>query len=306
MHAPEQSRFDALYQKHLIALKLHGHAVKTIEAYSRAIRRLAQCLHRCPDDVTKDELESHFASLLETHSWSTIKLDRNGIRFFFENVLDKKLPWLDLIKAPKTQRLPDVLTQAEIATIIRATRRFDFQCFWFVTYSLGLRLSETLNLEVGDIDAQRQHVHVRHGKGAKDRFVILPAMTLAVLRKLWCSHKHPRLLFPGQPPADGAPPPKVMDRGNVQKGFKRAVVDVGIHKHVSIHSLRHSYATHMIEFGLNLRAVQVQLGHGCPKTTARYVHITEKSTGDAQTLIDGLIGELAVVLRRTPDFHRER
>ena len=196
MHAPEQSRFDALYQKHLIALKLHGHAVKTIEAYSRAIRRLAQCLHRCPDDVTKDELESHFAPLLETHSWSTIKLDRNGIRFFFENVLDKKLPWLDLIKAPKTQRLPDVLTQAEIATIIRATRRFDFQCFWFVTYSLGLRLSETLNLEVGDIDAQRQHVHVRHGKGAKDRFVILPAMTLAVLRKLWCSHKHPRLLFP--------------------------------------------------------------------------------------------------------------
>jgi integrase len=306
MLASDPSRFDSLYQKHLTALKLHGHADKTIEAYSRAIRRLAECLRRCPDDVTKDELESHFASLLETHSWSTIKLDRNGIRFFFDNVLEKKLPWLDLIKGPKTQRLPDILTHTEIARIIRGTRRFDFRCFWFVTYSLGLRLVEALNLEVGDIDAERMRVHVRYGKGTKDRFVIMPAMTLAVLRKLWCSHKHPRLLFPARPPTDGAPTPNVLPRANVQKGFKRAVTDVAIHKHVSIHSLRHSYATHMIEAGLNLRAVQEQLGHGCPKTTARYVRITEKSSGDAQALIDGLIGELSNVLRRTPDFHRER
>jgi integrase len=188
MHAHEKSRFDSLYQIHLTALKLRGHADKTIEAYARAVRRLAERLDRCPTDVSRQELHDHFASLLETHAWATIKLDRNGIRFFFEEVLDKALPWIDLIKAPKTQRLPDILTQQEIARITRATRRFDFKCFWFVTYSLGLRLGETLNLEVGDIDAERQRVHVRLGKGAKDRFVILPAMTLAVLRKLWASH----------------------------------------------------------------------------------------------------------------------
>lgn len=298
MHASEQSRFDTFYHKHLTTLKLHGHADKTIEAYARGVRRLADRLDRCPTDVTKDELDTHFAKLLDTHAWATIKLDRNGIRFFYEQVLDKKLPWIDLIKAPKTQRLPDVLTHTEIANIIQATRRFDYRCFWFVTYSLGLRLGETLNLQIGDIDAERGHVHVRHGKGAKDRFVSLPTTTLAVLRKLWSSHRHPRLLFPGRPAPDQPPAPKVMDRGSLQKGFKRAVLDAGIHKRVSIHSLRHSYATHMIEAGLNLRAVQEQLGHACPNTTARYVRITEKSTGDAQAMINGLVAELVTVIRR--------
>jgi site-specific recombinase XerD len=125
MHAHEKSRFDALYQKHLTALKLRDHADMTIEAYARAVRRLAERLGRCPTDVTKQELDEYFAQLLQTHAWATIKLDRNGIRFFFEEVLGKKLPWIDLIEAPKTQRLPDVLTQQEIARIIRATRRFE-------------------------------------------------------------------------------------------------------------------------------------------------------------------------------------
>ncbi len=298
MHAHEKSRFDSLYQKHLTTLKLRGHADKTIEAYARAVRRLAERLDRCPTEVSKQALDEHFARLLQTHAWATIKLDRNGIRFFFEEVLDQPLPWIDLIKAPKTQRLPDILTQEESARITRATRRFDFKCFWFVTYSLGLRLSETLNLQLGDIDAERQRVHVRLGKGAKDRFVILPAMTLAVLRKLWASHRHPRLLFPARPGKDAAPAPKAMERGNVQRGFKRAVLDSGIHKHVSIHSLRHSYATHLIEAGLNMRAVQEQLGHACPKTTARYVRITERSTADSQAMIEALIHQLGTAIRR--------
>lgn len=300
MLATEKSRFDSLYQNHLTALKLRGHADKTIEAYGRAVRRLAERLDRCPSDVTKEKLNEHFAGLRESHAWATIKLDRNGIRFFFEEVLDKPLPWIDLIKAPKTQRLPDVLTQDEIARIIRTTRRFDFRCFWFVTYSMGLRLSESLNLEIGDIDAQRRYVHVRNSKGNKDRFVTLPTMTLAVLRKLWVSHKHLRLLFPDRPSCEGTPAPNVMSPSNVQKGFKRAVLDSRIHKRVSIHSLRHGYATHMIEAGLNLRAIQQQLGHACPKTTARYVRITGKSSIDNQARINGLIRQLGAVIQRTP------
>jgi len=300
MQATEKARFDAFYLKHLRALKLKGHADKTIDAYSRAIRRLAEYLDRCPDELTKDELDGYFAALLQTHSWSTIKLDRNGIRFFFETVLNKKLQWIDFAKAPKTQRLPDILTQTELAKVIGATRRFDFKCFWFITYSLGLRLGEALNLEVGDIDAERQRVHVRRGKGHKDRFVILPSVTLAVLRRLWGRHKHPNLLFPGRDGARATPAPKVIDRGTLQRAFKLAVAEVGIHKHLSIHSLRHSYATHMIEAGLNLRAVQDQLGHACPSTTARYVRITEKSTADAQDMLNALIGQLASTCRSTP------
>jgi site-specific recombinase XerD len=297
MEVIEQARCNALYHKHVRALKLKGHADKTIDAYSRAVRRLTEYLGRCPDEVTKDELDAYFARLLETHSWSTIKLDRNGIRFFYEEVLAKTLPWINFAQAPKTQRLPDILTHNEIAAIINVTQRFDFRCYWFVTYSLGLRLSETLHLEVGDIDAERQFVHVRRGKGHKDRFVIMPAMTLRVLRKLWCSHRHPRFLFPGRKAAQAA---QVMDRGNVQKGFKRAVTDAGIRKRVSVHSLRHSYATHLMESGLTLSAIQHQLGHACPKTTARYVRMTEKIAGDAQAMIDALVSDLASTLRALP------
>ena len=294
MQVIEQSHFDALYHKHVRALKLKGLADKTIDAYSRAVRRLAGHLGRCPDDVTKEELDAYFAQLLESHSWSTIKVDRNGIRFFHEHILGRKPPWIDFAKAPKTQRLPDILTQREIASVIRCTRCFDFQCFWFVTYSLGLRLSESLHLQVGDIDAERQLIHVRRGKGHKDRFVILPAVTLRVLRKLWCSHRHPHFLFPGRGADQAA---GVRDRGTVQRGFKRAVGDAGIHKHVSIHSLRHSYATHMMETGLSLSAIQHQLGHACPNTTARYVRMTEQIAGDARAMIDGLVTGLASTLR---------
>ena len=302
MHPDEQSRFDLLYQKHCTALKLRGLAPKTIDAYSRAVRRLAEHLDRCPDQISRAELDQHFIGLLQTHAWATIKLDRNGLRFFFEEVLEQALPWINLIKAPKTQRLPDVLTQAEIARLIHATRRFDLRCFIFVTYSLGLRLSEALNLEVGDIDAERRQVHVRLGKGGKDRFVILPAMTLTVLRRLWASHHHPRWLFPA--PAKIGTAARPLPRSLVQGGFKRAVLDCGLHKHVSLHSLRHSYATHLIEAGLNLRTLQHQLGHACPQTTARYVRITEKGTEACQARVDALINALGDVLRATLTQHR--
>jgi len=173
----EKSRFTKLYNKHLRALKLEGLAPKTLEAYSRGVQRLAESLDRCPVDVTKNEIDDDFARLLETHFRSTIKVDRTGIRFFYEEVLRKQLLWIDFAEAPKTQRLPDILTQTQIASIIRATRRFDFRCFGFVTSGLGLRLGETLRIEVGDFDRERRPLHVRHAKGNNDRFVILPAMT---------------------------------------------------------------------------------------------------------------------------------
>ena len=108
MQVTEKARFDALYQKLERAPKLKGFADKTIEAYARGVRRLASYLDRCPDSLTKDELDGYFDDLLKTHSWATIKLDRNGIRFFCEEVLEQKLPWIDFARAPKTQRLPDI------------------------------------------------------------------------------------------------------------------------------------------------------------------------------------------------------
>jgi integrase/recombinase XerD len=236
-----------------------------------------------------------FATLIETHSWSTVKLDLNGLRFFYRHVLARDLPWLDIVRPPKVQSLPDILTSEEIAGIIRHTRQPQLQAFWFVTYSMGLRLGETLHITVHDIDRQRRTLHIRHGKGRKDRFVMLPNMTVRVLERLWREHRHPRWLFPAKANALADKP---QHRGTVQKAFASACQDASINKHVSIHSLRHSYATHLIEAGLNLRSLQEQLGHTDPKTTVRYVRLTERSQQRSAELIEGVIERLAQALRQ--------
>lgn len=297
MNTDHQARFDSLYEQHLRALKRHGKAAKTIEAYGLAVRRLAQFVDRCPDDLTTDELNRFFEWLIDTRGWSTVKLDRNGIRFFHEEVLGKALPWLSMVKPPKTQTLPDVLTVEEIAQIIHCTRERRYQVFWLTTYSMGLRLGECMRLEVADIDSSRMHIHVRLAKGNKDRFVVLPTITLETLRRWWAEHRHPRWLFPGQPSTPAVPAGHLMDRTTVQRAFKLAVTDAGIRKHVSIHSLRHSYATHLVEAGLSLRGVQDQLGHVSPTTTARYVRMTEVSKQNQGTVINALIEQLTDALR---------
>jgi len=298
MDPKEKSRFDTLYQKNLAALTRQGKADKTIDAYTRAVRRLADFVDRCPDNLNIDELKSFFSALIDTHSWSTVKLDLNGLRFFYKHVINQDLPWIDIVKPPKVQSMPDILTPDEIARIIHQTRDLRLQSFWFITYSMGLRLSETLNITVADIDRQRHTLHVRQSKGRKDRFVILPQMSLAVLQRLWRSHRHPRLLFPGKPRVKHGQASKTMHRGTTQRAFSRACSACGINKHVSIHSLRHSYATHLIESGLNLRSLQQQLGHSDPQTTARYVRLTEKSTQNSADLINNTLSILTTALRK--------
>lgn len=292
MNASEESRFDALYAQHLTALKLQGKAPKTIDGYARAVRRLGTHFDRCPDALGRRDFKAYFSALVDSHSWSTVKIDLCGIKFFFEQVLGRPFPWLDLVRPPVARRLPDILTAQELAQLIVCTREVHYRVFWLTSYSMGLRLGETLNLRVGDIDAQRRQIHVRGGKGRKDRFVYLPALTLTRLRGLWRGHRHPDLLFPGRQAPGGAPATGVMDRGSTQKAFARVVAECGIRKQVSIHSLRHAYATHLIEAGLNLGGVQTLLGHAYPETTARYVHMTDKARGDQTALIESLMTQL--------------
>ena len=142
-------------------------------------------------------------------------------------------------------------------------------------YSIGLRLGEALNLQVGDIDSERMKVHVRLGKGQKDRFVVLPEVTLNALRQYWATHRNPMFIFPGGKSAEARQAARiVMDRGGLQKSLKVIVKSCGIHKHVTPHSLRHCYGAHLVETGLNLRAIQQEMGHECPKTTALYTQFT--------------------------------
>ena len=196
MNKAETNRFNKLYERHLRLLKLQGKSKKTIEAYARAVRRITEHFDCCPDKLTMEQREQFFSDLVKTHSWSTVKIDRNGLQFFWKHVLKRDWEWVNFVKAPKVRSLPDILTVTEIEKMIGATRKLRYRVFLLTTYSMGLRLSETLSLQVGDIDGERKLVHIRRGKGHKDRFVPLPDLTYQALRALWCKHRNPNWLFP--------------------------------------------------------------------------------------------------------------
>ena len=198
MSTASSAHFDRQYQSLLKHLKLKGLQPKTVEAYSRAIRRIGDYFDHQIDRLTVQQLTDYFSDLVASHSWSTVKLDLYGLKFFYAHVLC--LPWLapGLIKAPKSQRLPDIATVTEAQRLFAATRVVSYRVFYFTLYSLGLRLGEGLRLQVGDIDAVRQRVHIRNAKGNRDRLVPLPQATHQVLRRFWSVHRNPVLLFPNR------------------------------------------------------------------------------------------------------------
>ena len=174
----------------------------------------------------------HPSELVVSHSWSTVKIDRNGLQFFWQYVLKTDWQWVNIIKAPQVHTLPDILTVNEVEQLILATRQLRYRVFLLVTYSMGLRLSEALSLQVGDIDAQRKLVHIRRGKGHKDRFVPLPDLTYTGLKALWRKHRNPIWLFPS---AVGsmervAQATTHMHRGGAQAAMKAVVTECGIKK----------------------------------------------------------------------------
>lgn len=227
-----EENFKHLYQSHLKHLALKGLQPKTIEAYARAIRRIGDYFDHRIDALSEQQLLEYFTDLLSTHSWSAVKLDLYGLKFFYTHVLHK--PWVavDLIKPPKARRLPDIVTVEEAGLIFQATQILSYKVFYFTLYSLGLRLGEGLRLQVGDIDAERQRVHIRDAKGNKDRLVPLPEQTLMLLRRFWQLHRHPTLLFPNRKGslrgAHRATSP--LDRGGVQLTLRKVAQQCGLKK----------------------------------------------------------------------------
>lgn len=241
MTSSSQSNFKQNYQTHLKHLKLKGLQPKTVEAYARAIRRIGQYFDQQINDLSESQLTDYFTDLLESHSWSSVKLDLYGLKFYYTHVLRKTWVAPHLIKPPKAQRLPDIVTVEEAQRLFLATHTLSYRVFFFTLYSLGLRLGEGLRLQVGDIDADRQRVHIRDSKGNKDRLVPLPEMTLALLRRFWQVHRNPVLLFPnrhgGLKGACQATTP--LDRGGVQTTLRKVAQDCGLKKRL----LRTAYVT---------------------------------------------------------------
>jgi len=226
------AKFNHQYKLHCKHLKLKGLQPKTIDAYSRAMRRIGEYFKYQLEDLTQEQLLDYFHDLLGRLSWSAVKLDLYGLKFFYRHVLQKTWTNLKLISPPKTVRIPDIITADEAQRLFMTTNKLSYRVFFFTIYSMGLRLSEGLALEVGDIDADRMRVHIRDSKGNKDRLVPLPELTLQTLRQFWALHRHPKFLFPnrkrGLKNAHLTETP--MDRGGVQTAMKAVVGELGLKK----------------------------------------------------------------------------
>jgi len=274
-------------------LQLRGLSAKTQDAYLRAVRQLAEHYHKSPDLITEEELRLYFLYLKNdkqvSRSGFTIALC--GLKFFYERTLHREWATLDLPRRTREKKLPVVLSTTEVGRILACLRRPHYRVCLTTIYSCGLRLREGVTLQVTDIDGARMMLHIRQGKGDKDRYVPLPEGTLQLLRDYWSTHRHPVWLFPaptrlGVPPSSARQP---MNESGVQRAFKAALHESGIQKDASVHTLRHSYATHLLEAGVNLRLIQAYLGHTSPKTTALYTHLTREADALAADAINRIM-----------------
>jgi site-specific recombinase XerD len=229
---PKDPQFNKYYTTHCKYLKLKGLQPKTIEAYTRALRRIGNYFDGQLDNLSQDQLLDYFHDLLDSHSWSAVKLDLYGLKFFYTNILKKTWEDIPLIKPPKTTRIPDIVTIEQANQLFSTTSKLSYRVFFFTIYSLGLRLGEGIKLTVGDIDSANLRVHIRDAKGNKDRLVPLPEKTLHVLRNFWKLHRHPSFLFPnrkrGLKNAHLVDSP--LDRGGIQVAIKAVVEQIGLKK----------------------------------------------------------------------------
>jgi len=232
MKTPTHPEFNKNYDLLLKHLKLKGLSERTIDAYSRGIRRIGEHFDHNITQLTTEQLLDYFHALLERLSWSAVNADYYGFSFFHKHVLERPLPKLALVKPPRVARIPDILSLAETQPLFMATDRLSYRVFFFTLYSLGLRISEAVILEVGDIDAHRLRVHIRNSKGNKDRIVPLPLATLSVLRQFWAIHRHPTFIFPnrkfGLDNIQTATTP--MDKSGIQSAMKAVVKNMRLKK----------------------------------------------------------------------------
>jgi site-specific recombinase XerD len=271
-------------------MQLWGLAERTQEMYVIVVRQLAEHYGKSPDLITEEELRQYFLYLKndKQSSRSTITVALCGIKFFYEHTLQREWPTLALVRPPRERKLPVVLSREEVHRILGCLRRPYYRVCLSTIYSCGLRLHEGVHLQVSDIDSARMLIHVR-GKGNKDRYVPLPQRTLQLLREYWVTHRHPVWIFPDRRAMTSATAP--LNKSGVQYAFGAALKASGVHKRATVHTLRHSWATHLLEAGVNLRQLQVWLGHSSLSTTAVYTHLTRLAEALAADAVNRLMEE---------------
>jgi site-specific recombinase XerD len=262
-------------------MKRQNLADKTVKSYVSRIACMARHFGVSPEQLNREQLRAYQLHLIEKNvSWGTYNSTVSAMRFLYEKVLDRpdlvqRLPYAKLGK-----RLPVILSRSEVRRIWEAADKPWHAMIVKVLYACGLRISKGIGIEIGDIDSQRQMLHVRQAKGAKDRYVPLTSTLLAELRAFWTTHRHPRWLFPSEM-TDRPPVPTT-----VLRAIKAMTQQAGISKHVTCHTLRHAAATHWLEAGVTLPMIQRLLGHTSLRTTSIYLHVTDVTNAAQLKAID--------------------
>jgi integrase/recombinase XerD len=264
-------------------LRLRNYSPKTIKAYKSIIRSFAHHFKpRHPRELTENDIRNYLLYLLEEKqsASSTVNQAFNALRFLYVDLY--KMPFvIGSIPRPKKERkLPDVLDQEEVLKIFNAVDNLKHKTILMLIYSAGLRVGESVRLKIEDIDSKRKVIHLRGAKGKKDRYTLLSDVVLEKLREYFKQYRPREYLF------KGAEERKHLSERRMQSVFERAVKTAGIRKPVSVHTLRHSFATHLLEIGVDLRYIQELLGHASSKTTEVYTHVSQKTLGKIVSPLD--------------------
>ena len=275
---------QAILEKTRNKLIMKGYSSKTRKSYSGHIRRLMDFYDNDPTELTKEEIEKYLLHLLENRdsSHSYVNQAVSAVKFLYSEVLGKKGIIINFTRPKKEKRLPEILSQREIASLLNLVENIKHSAILFLTYSAGLRVGEVVRLKVSDIDSDRMLVRIEQGKGRKDRYTLLSETALEALRTYVKLYKPSKWLFPG------AEADRFLTERTVQRIFEVAKKKAGIKKKATVHTLRHSFATHLLEGGVDLRYIQELLGHSNSKTTEVYTHVTKQSIRSIVSPLDNI------------------
>lgn len=283
-------------QNTIVDLQLASYSPRTVESYSYHVKKFLEYFDKDPKSISEDEIKQYFLFLKykKNLSGSASAQAISGIKFMFEKTLDMEFKVFGIVKNPRGKKLPVVLTREEVRKTLNLIRSLRHKACLALIYTCGLRLHEATSISPADVDSKRMVIHIKDGKGKKDRIVPLPQSTLHILRLHYKTHRNKHFIFPA--PGRGGYKENVstipLPDSSVQTVLKKALRDARIVKNVSIHNLRHSYATHLLEAGIDIRIIQKYLGHKSISSTMIYTHLTPIISENVHQKVDQLMSEL--------------
>lgn len=280
-----------LRQKMKNEMTLRGLSLGTQENYLRSVIKLQEYFHRNPAKLSEEEIKTFLLTLANKPiAASTYNIHIHGLKFFYEVVLDKPMVAIKLPRKREPQKLPDILSALEVERIIKVTTNIKYRTLFILIYGAGLRASEAASLRVGDIDRTRSVIHIRCGKGGKDRYVILSPVMISALCTYWTQYRG-KLRAKNSQDNDClflSSTRQVLSYSSIGTVYRRSKRAADIQKQGGVHSLRHAFATHALEAGADLFAIKQLLGHSSVTSTVRYLRMTDKTLQNIQLPIEKL------------------